>query len=620
VRGTGRAAAFVLAATGVFGAHLVLGVMRHSFTRVAGDEGTYLAMTESLVRDGDLRFSEADRVRTVAAEEPGRRTLILQRTERGIAYSKPIVYPLVAALFLALSGDAGLLALNALALAGALALAVRTLARWWGAPAAAWTLLAAVGASVVPSYLAYRMSDLLQAALVLAGLALCLHRVRGGPAEGTAQGLPTPVAGRPGPTVAGVPTRSAGGEDSAAGRPRSPGRTGERRKALWAAGLGGLLLGLAASARYPNLLVLVVAIACLVVARRPRAAAATLAGGVLAVVLLSAATARLTGTANPYKAERASFDPASGYPVAADSTVAQEGFNARLATQTLGARPVWQPSVSAWSAAYYLAGRHTGLLLYFPAIAVLVVAALRRSDRLAWMLLGGAAAGIVFYVVWMPRNYFGGSTFVGDRYFLTLFPLLLFAPARAPGRPWLAWPWLVGLAVWASAVVSVARTGELDRTSQSHAYAGVFRLLPYESTARAVDGWRDRYWEETFWRFTDPWATAGEDAFLLAPGRPRAETLVATRKPLEALRLTVHSDAPEVVLEVSDWKRTRTLTVDTSGPAGRAVVEVAIAPAWRRHPFWWAPGVPYDVRALRWRTLGDAPARVRLLGTAPAGG
>jgi hypothetical protein len=177
----------------------------------------------------------------------------------------------------------------------------------------------------------------------------------------------------------------------------------------------------------------------------------------------------------------------------------------------------------------------------------------------------------------------------------------------------------VGLAVWASAAVSVARTGELDRSSQSHAYAGIFRLVPYESTARALDGWRDRYWEGTFWRFTDPWATAGEEGFALEPGRPRAETLVVTRRSFEALRLAVRSEAPEVVLEVSDWRRTQTLTVDTSAAAGRAVVEVPVAPAWRRHAFWWAAGVAYDVRALRWRTLGEAPAQVSFLGTAPAG-
>lgn len=570
-----------LATVAVLAGHLTLGVARDSFRTVAGDEGTYLAMTESLVRDRDLRFDDADRSRVEAAAEPGRRTLILQRTDAGIVYSKPIVYPLVAAPFLALGGEPGVVGLHLLALAAALGLAARTLRRWWGGRAAAWVLLAAVGASVVPSYVAYRMSDLLQTALVLAGLALGLERLRDGGARG---------------------------------RAATPG--GALR-----AGLGGVLLGLAGLARYPNLLLPAVVVGCLLAGRRLREAAAALAGAILAVAVLSAATAGLTGAANPYKAERASFDAGTGYPVTPTSAVAEEGFGTRLATQRLAAKPIWEPRVSAWAALYYLLGRHTGLLLYFPATVVLAAAALRRPDRLAWMLLAGAAAGVLFYVVWMPRNYFGGSTFVGNRYFLTLYPLLLFAPARPPGRRGLAWPWLAGVLVWVSAAASVERAGELDRSSQSHAYAGVFRLLPYESTARTLDGWRDRYWEGTFWRFTDPWAKAGEDAFQLTPGRPSAETLLATRGPVSALRIAVRSASPELVLEVAGRVRARRWTVDTSGAGGRAVIEVPVAPARRRHPFWWAPGVPYDVRALRWRVAGGGPARVRFLGVvAPATG
>jgi hypothetical protein len=600
-----RALAFGVTVAAVLVGHVTLGVLRQSLTRVSGDEGTFLAMTESLVRDGDLRFEEADLARVEAATEPGRKALILQRSEVGLAYSKPIVYPVVAAPAYALAGEDGLAALNVVLLAAALLLAGRALARWWGgAEAAAWTLVAAVGTSAVPSYVVYRMSDLLQVALALGGLALCLTEARGRALESGTPGLrgrsPDPVA------------------PPAGGR-----RDREGRSSLWQSSFGGLLLGLAAVARYPNLLILAVAVGGLVVTRRWRAAAAALAAGGLAFVALSAWTAQLTGTANPYKAERASFDATSGHPRESDSAVAEAGFGGRLATQSLEARPVWSPAVSAWAGLYYLGGRHTGLLLYFPAAVLLLAAALRRPDRLSWVLVVGAAVGVLFYLVWMPRNYFGGSTFVGNRYFLTLFPLLLLAPSRSPDRRWLAAVWAAGLTVWLSATLSVARAGELDRSSQSHALAGIFPFLPYESTARALDGWRDRYWEDTFWRFTDPWVEVGEDGFLLEPGRPPAETLLAVKEPLEALRVAVRSEAAEVVLEVSDWRRSALLRLDLSATAGRAIVEVPVSKAWRRHPFWWAPETSYDIRALRWRIAGDAPARVRFLGVtapAPAGG
>lgn len=574
-----------LAAIAVVVAHVTLGVLRGSLGRVSGDEGTFLAMTESLVRDGDLRFDAADRSRIEADERPGAGTLILQRVGETLSYSKPIVYPLIAAPFLAAGGERGLAVLNVLALLAAAAVAWRELSRTSGAgrSVAAYVVLTGVGVGVVPSYVAFRTSDLLQAALVLAGTAWCCGVARAGSAGRLETG------------------------------------TGADREELGRAAAGGVALGLAGVARYPNLLALAAAVGCLAVTRRWRAAATTALAGLLAVLSLSAVGARLTGTANPYKAERASFDGSSGYPDSARSAVAETGFGARLATQGLEARPVVRPRVSAWAAVYYFVGRHTGLLFYFPAAVVLGAAALRRSDRVGGVLLAAAVVGMAFFVIWMPRNYFGGSTFVGNRYFLTLLPLLLLAPRRLPGARSLSVVWAIGVVVWVSAVLSIVRVGDLDRSSQSHAYAGVFPLLPYESTARTLDGWRDRYWQGTFWRFTDPWATAGEMAFELEPGRPAAETILASRGPKRALRLAVRSDVPAVVLEVSQHGRASRVRADTSGPGGRGVVELPLAPAWRRHPFWWAPGVPYDVRALRWRVVDGGAARVRLLGFAPSG-
>ena len=54
-------------------------------------------MTESLVHDGDLSFTEADRERLSGYPQASRRTVILQRTDRGVSFSKPVLYPLLAA-------------------------------------------------------------------------------------------------------------------------------------------------------------------------------------------------------------------------------------------------------------------------------------------------------------------------------------------------------------------------------------------------------------------------------------------------------------------------------------------------------------------------------------------
>ena len=80
-----------------------------------GDEGTYVAMAASLARDFDLDFADPDRA--WAAEHPGGAVaLILERTGRGLAYSKPVLYPVLAAPFVGLFGDWGATLLNLLVL------------------------------------------------------------------------------------------------------------------------------------------------------------------------------------------------------------------------------------------------------------------------------------------------------------------------------------------------------------------------------------------------------------------------------------------------------------------------------------------------------------------------
>ena len=68
------------------GGLLALSLLRHSWTTIWGDEGTYIAMTESLALDGDLLFDASDRQRLEAAPEGGRQSVILQQTGKGITF------------------------------------------------------------------------------------------------------------------------------------------------------------------------------------------------------------------------------------------------------------------------------------------------------------------------------------------------------------------------------------------------------------------------------------------------------------------------------------------------------------------------------------------------------
>ena len=173
---------------------------------------------------------------------------------------------------------------------------------------------------------------------------------------------------------------------------------------------GAILLGLLISLREPNALVALVPVAAAFLVARPRLGLrwlATTAAAYGAVVLL---TWGLTGAPNPYKAPRSTFTAATGFPVTdASPAAARFDSTAELATSTLGVRPDVDPGMSAYAALYFLVGRHTGLVWYFPAFLVFGVATLGSADRSGRVALAGFAALALFYLVWMPGNYFGGA-------------------------------------------------------------------------------------------------------------------------------------------------------------------------------------------------------------------
>ena len=267
---------------------------------------------------------------------------------------------------------------------------------------------------------------------------------------------------------------------------------------------------------------------------------------VLAYVAALALTWALSGAVNPYKAPRATFNAETGYPVGAGSAAALARFDRpiELATSTLDFAPLFDAGRTAYATLYFFVGRHTGLVLYLPA----ALCSSPRSPaggplRPASRRSPDSPASRLFYLVWMPVNFFGGETFLGNRYILAAYPCLLVALPRLPSRRLLLAIWSLAAVVGASALASQWRYGALDATSQAHTHAGLFRLLPYESTASNLDGRRDRYWAEDFVRFVDPFAAPEAWSF---SDRERP----AGRRGRDRHALSRSSDAPD------SWSRT----------------------------------------------------------------
>lgn len=562
------AGALLLASAAIL---LLLSWHRPTARLLRGDESTYVLMAWSLARDGDLHFTLADRW---AAEQLGPETsVILQRKGDTLAYSKPILFPLLLAPFFALFGLWGAVLLNLLVLGSGTWLLLRALAAGWGVPGASRAIATLLGAGSALAWVGWRMSEAVQLGLALAACGLLV---------------------------------------TALGRPEPAGRF-LRAPAFYA----GILCGAFISLREPNAalwLGLVVSAAFL---GGRRIASALAFGGVTAYALLVLLTVGLTGSPWPYKAERTTFSAETGWPVGPQSEGVLDRFerDASRATSSLGFFPHLSLDRSAYASLYFLLGRHTGLLLYAPGALLLWLLGLCSPRTRGWLL--GPLALALFYLLWLPENYFGGETFVGNRYILPALAFLPLGLARPPSWKALAPAWVVAVLAGASAWVSEKRAMEEPPTSQLHAYAGVFRWLPYESTAQQIDGRRDRYWSEEFVRFVDPFALVGPWSFELISGSPPAEVLLARHGQKQPLLWLVVSDGP-ARLVWRDWARRRSIKLEPTGSgAYGGWAAIRLAPPWRMHRFWWDPEAFYDVFLARFWL--EAPqsgtrARVRYLG------
>jgi 4-amino-4-deoxy-L-arabinose transferase-like glycosyltransferase len=559
-----------LAAIVALGVFAFIAAQRPGQDALWGDEGTYVAMTASLARDGDLRFERSDRD-WAGGRVPGRgATVILQRTEGGITYSKPPLYPLVAAPFFKLFGEAGLIVVNVLALAIGLFFAWLCLARIGSRADAGLTVVTFAAAGVLIPYLAWRMSESLQVGLMLSGLALVCGALRPATAERAPRWqrfLDHPLAPFVGGLLAGLLVSM---------------------RLTNAALVGGMLLALVLSRRWQGLLL----------------AAAGTAAGLAALLLLSQL---LLGTASPYTAERTSFNAELGYPL--DDGTATGRFDDKPATHRLGLRA---NDVTLYSAFYFVFGRHTGLLAYFP-LALLAIAIIVRSrDRTALALATGALALALFYLLYTPHNYFGGSTFLGNRYFLVAYPALLIALPRLPSIRALTAVLTIGLAFGSSAMVSARAARTLHPTSQSHASAGLFRWLPYESTAVGIQGHEDRFWSRDYVRFVDPWADVRRGHLVLSAERRSAELMITSHRPRETMYFLARPHQGAVRLLWTDWRSDG--EVDLEVAPGSAPLELTIEPSspWRSHSFWFGDGSTYEVRLVRLGVDGPPASTIEL--------
>ena len=512
---------------------------------IQSDEATYYMMGYSLAHDGDLTYRREDLVRVWREFPSGPAGVFLKRgriIERiglmrrppffwtrtrvdsdpnRLFYGKSFAYPLFAAPFVRLFGTNGFLLLNALLLAlagwcGYLFLAARS------RPAIAALLSGGfVMASVVPVYYVWIAPELFNFTLAVVAYFCWTYK----------EVAPAASAGRRSRWLFGAAS------DVAA----------------------GVILGLATFSKVTNALLFPPIVLWLLWRRRWRTAIwascafAAVAAGLFAVNMSISGEWSYQGGE-----ERSTFvyefpfqTPHSGFSVGAE-----KARNEAL-TEIIFNRDVFWTNL-AHNLGYLFVGRYAGIVPYFfPAafaLGAFLVGVRRRPGWQTLVLLGALAQPIVF-IVGTPYTWLGGGGSVGNRYFMGAYGAFLFLLPPISNAAVALVPWLIGSLFVAPLVMNPFVTSFYPGR---YAGYGPLRWLPVELTL--VYDWpintdesRVRKWygdneglhDPGFQMYFFDYNAYGQetDKSFWVKGETRAEFLIKTDRPMKRLVLTLSAGA-----------------------------------------------------------------------------
>jgi hypothetical protein len=530
-----------------------------------GDEAAYVMMTQSLWHDHNLTYENRDLQRAYRTWDLGPIGLILATTDGGktMHYAKPFVYSLAAVPFYAVFGVQGLVVFNM-----ALFLAMFWAAWWfWRQESGHYGLFLGgfFFASAALAYVFWLQPEVFNMACVFFPL-LIWQALR-----------------------------------------RRP-RWGRREHLLLA--LAGVLLGAAYVSKEPTVLLGAPIVADLLWQRRFSgllALAAPLAAG---LALLFAVQWHMTGSFSPYRGvQRRSFE--SEFPFESRNDLWQLYRGTSFGSWSgLGIETT--PRLLVRDAGYFLVGRHTGLLPYFPfALFALALFLAGPRGRSQWLLLAAIAGYCIVLFVMRPNNYHGGSGFIGNRYFASIYPAFVFLPGRIAARRSLLLPYLAA-ALWTLAVVAVPLLQVApEATLQAHVRSAAFQALPLELSllhkipGYYLSGWGDGVWvvpKENFY------AEERHPNGVWVRGASRSEVVVVAAASISSLRLRAFSLSADNELTLASAVDRVRVRFDSDAKRQGTPVELAVSPVARDLGFFTGSTHEYFYRFTLTTTDGIVPA------------
>ncbi len=229
---------------------------------------------------------------------------------------------------------------------------------------------------------------------------------------------------------------------------------------------------------------------------------------------------------------------------------------------------------------YFFIGRHTGLLLYQPFVLVTLILffAFARRSPVCWVVFASVAVVALFFLVFLSHNWHGGGGFVGNRYFLMVYPAFAYLVRRISPDWIVAAGFAAGGLFIGPLLLSPFSLLVPSPTLQAHARNHPFQAFPLEHSLRELPG----YWGVSidgvfFHGRKDHLRPEGEELWIA--GNQRTELWLSSLKPLHRLEFEVLSPTPgnEITLEI-EGARERVI----AGPEPRRIVLSPASPTLMR--------------------------------------
>jgi hypothetical protein len=373
-----------------------------------GDVGTYVEMTYSIADDFDLQYEQRDLLRFNLLYGTGPEGIFLKKTDIStpsrLEYAKAMAYPLFAAPFAKLGGLGGMFMFNVLLLVAcawcAAMFAAARVGSTWG-----WAIgFLFIAASSVPAWTVVLSPEVFNFSLALFAYFLWLYKEV---------------------------------------RPVEQARDGDLLGSVWSDVGAAALLALAAYSKPSNAAMIAPMVAYALWKRMPVRAMVIAAVFAAGAVAWFGATRVASGEFNyqggarktfyghfPFDADGSTFENAKG---AKDMvTAGEKGISEEILWP--GHQYFWQ--TIGHNMGYFLWGRDSGLIPYFFPGALLLalwLARIRKAEFWQVCIFVAAAGAAGFMIFWWPYTWNGAGGPIGNRYFLALYPMLLFLLPKETG-------------------------------------------------------------------------------------------------------------------------------------------------------------------------------------------